>query len=277
MTTTAAGDVPVLCWNGGTAAQRNDAVVTEEPLELRLRCGGETRRIAVTMRTPGADLELAAGFVLGEGIVDDPSEISSIAHCDDPALAPAERGNVVTIAARVGATATAALERHFTISSACGVCGTASIELLRSRGYAAAPTGGTIDADLLASLPERMRARQRLFETTGGLHAAALFDRSGTLLALREDVGRHNAVDKVIGWLALRRVARASDCVLVVSGRCSYEIVQKALAARIPIVAAVSAPTSLAVALAGAFDLTLVGFVRDRRWNCYAGGERIAR
>jgi len=268
--------VRVVASRGGTLRERADQVCVEEPLEIRLRARGETRRVAVTMRTPGADLELAAGFVLGEGIVPHRDAIVGIRHCDDRELAPEERGNVVTVDVRARFDAHALLERHFTISSACGVCGTAGIELLRARGMRALPSGARIDADVLAALPERMRAHQNVFDATGGLHAAALFALDGTLLAVREDVGRHNAADKIAGFIALRGGIDPAQCALVVSGRCGYEIAQKTIAAGIPIVASVSAPSSLAVELANAFGLTLAGFVRGDRWNVYAGEQRIS-
>jgi FdhD protein len=233
-----------------------------------------TRRIAITMRTPGADIELAAGFVLGEGIASR-AQIARIRHCDDDDLPADERGNVVTIEVRGAVDADAILERHFTVSSACGVCGTGGIALLRARGYAPLPDGARIAPVILAALPERMRPRQNVFAHTGGLHAAGLFSLDGTLLALREDVGRHNAVDKIIGWLALAGRADPARSALAISGRCGYEIVQKALVAGIPIVASVSAPSSLAIALARTFNLTLASFVRDGGWNCYAGEARV--
>jgi FdhD protein len=272
---TATADVRVVTFRNATLHTRRDCVTVEEPLELRLRARGETRRIAVTMRTPGADLELAAGFVLGEGIVADRDAIAAIRHCDDRELSADERGNVVTVDVTSTLRAEALLERHFTVTSACGVCGSAGIEALRARGHRRIEVETRLDAAVLASLPERMRERQRLFGVTGGLHAAALFSLDGRLLALREDVGRHNAVDKIAGWLALRRPLDPAQSVLVVSGRCSYEIVQKALAAGVPIVASVSAPSSLAVDLAGAFGVTLAGFVRDGGWNAYANVDRI--
>ncbi|HEY0396215.1 MAG TPA: formate dehydrogenase accessory sulfurtransferase FdhD [Candidatus Elarobacter sp.] len=272
---TASVDVRAVVLREGTLRERVDRVCVEEPLEIRLRAGAETRRVAVTMRTPGADLELAAGFVLAEGIVPDREAIVSIRHCDDAQLSEDERGNVVTVHVRAKIEAGALLERHFTISSACGVCGSAGIELLRARGMRALDDGACIEGTTLAHLPERMRLHQNVFETTGGLHAAALFELDGTLIAVREDVGRHNAVDKIAGHIALRGDIDPARCVLVVSGRCGYEIAQKAIAARIPIVASVSAPSSLAVQLATAFDLTLAGFVRDNRWNVYSGLRRI--
>ena len=273
-TTTAIADVPVLSYRDGTARERSESVVVEEPLEIRLQSRGETRRIAVTMRTPGADLELAAGFVLNEAIVPSREAIVAIRHCDDPSLGEQERGNVVTVDVRDAVDASTVLERHFTISSACGVCGSANIDLLRQRGYTMMRDHASIGATLLASLPERMRPRQNVFAATGGLHAAALFALDGTLLAVREDIGRHNAVDKICGWLTMN-ARDPSLTAVAVSGRCGYEIAQKALASGIPIVASVSAPSSLAVSLASAFDLTLAAFVRDGRWNVYAGAHRI--
>jgi FdhD protein len=267
-------DVRTVVRRDDVVRERVDRVCVEEPLEIRLRARGETRRVAVTMRTPGADLELAAGFVLGEGIVPNREAIRAIRHCDDDDLALDERGNVVTIEVRARIEASRLLERHFTISSACGVCGTAGIELLRARGMRAIESDARIDGALLAQLPDRMRIRQNVFDATGGLHAAALFALDGNALAVREDVGRHNAVDKICGFAALRGI-NASRTVLVVSGRCGYEIAQKAVAARIPIVASVSAPSSLAVQLANEFDLTLAGFVRTDRWNIYSGLHRI--
>ncbi|HEY0614577.1 MAG TPA: formate dehydrogenase accessory sulfurtransferase FdhD [Candidatus Elarobacter sp.] len=271
----ASADVRAVVLRDGGLRERVDRVCVEEPLEIRLRAGGETRRVAVTMRTPGADLELAAGFVLGEGIVPNRDAIAAIRHCDDAGLSEDERGNVVTVDLRARLAAGILLERHFTISSACGVCGTAGIELLRERGMRRLDDDALISGALLAQLPERMRLRQNVFETTGGLHAAALFALDGRLIAVREDVGRHNAVDKVVGTIALRGDVDPAECALIVSGRCGYEIAQKAIAARIPIVGSVSAPSSLAIDLARAFDLTLAGFVRGDRWNVYSGLRRI--
>lgn len=273
---TATAEVRVLARHGAGVSERSDTLAVEEPLEIRLRAGGRTQRVAITMRTPGADLELAAGFVLNEGIVPSRDAITRIRHCDDAQLGDAERGNVVTVDVHGALEAAAILERHFTVSSACGVCGSAGIEQLRARGIRPLNDAARIDAAVLSALPEMMRPRQNVFSATGGLHAAALFSLDGRLLAVREDIGRHNAVDKIAGWLALTRACDAGRSVLAVSGRCGYEIVQKALAAGIPIVASVSAPSSLAVDLARTFDLTLAGFVRDGRWNLYAGRHRVA-
>lgn len=272
---TSSAEVRVLARHGAGMSERSDAVAVEEPLEIRLRSGGRTQRVAITMRTPGADLELAAGFVLNEGIVPSRAAIARIRHCDDANLTADERGNVVTVDVHGAADAGTILERHFTVSSACGVCGSAGIEQLRARGMRPLRDEARIDGSVVAMLPDMMRPRQNIFSSTGGLHAAALFSLDGRLLALREDIGRHNAVDKITGWLALSGAHDAARSALAVSGRCGYEIVQKALAAGIPIVASVSAPSSLAVDLARAFDLTLAGFVRDGRWNLYAGRHRV--
>ncbi|MDQ2992944.1 MAG: formate dehydrogenase accessory sulfurtransferase FdhD [Candidatus Eremiobacteraeota bacterium] len=258
-------EVSIRALDGGAARDARDAVAVEEPLEIRLRAGGETRTLAITMRTPGNDLELAAGFALGEGIVRSRAEIAEIVGCDD--------GSV-----RIGLTAstmpqTAAFERHFAITSACGVCGRAELQALSER-IAPIASDLRIDTETLYALPGRMRTAQRVFERTGGIHAAALFDTSGTLLAVREDVGRHNALDKLIGW-ALLEGRDCSATIVLVSGRASYELAQKAACARIPILCSVSAPSSLAIDLATEFGLTLVGFLRDRRANVYAGADRI--
>lgn len=266
--------VRIVALQSGDRREAHDEVATEEPLELRLSAGGNTRTLAVTMRTPGNDIELAAGFALGEGIVRTREEIAGVAYCLDPQLEPDQRYNVVTIdLARNDLPDTHAFERHFTMSSACGVCGRAELQALRER-VKPIDDDARIAQSLLYSLPERMREAQPVFARTGGLHAAALFAFDGELLAIREDVGRHNALDKLIGWGLLNDHIPLRHTVLVVSGRTSYEIVQKAVVARIPIVASVSAASSLAVDLALEFDLTLAGFVRDGRANLYAGAER---
>ncbi len=252
-----------------------DDVATEEPLEIRLLSGGATRTLAVTMRTPGSDFELAAGFLLSEGAVERRDELIGISYCTDPQLDGDQRYNVVNVTLSTkDLSRFEALERHFVISSACGVCGKAGIDALRIR---AQPIDDPlkIDAAFIASLPEKMRGAQRAFASTGGLHAAALFDKSGKLIALREDVGRHNALDKIVGWALLHDRIPLRGCVLLVSGRASYELLQKSIVAGIPVICAVSAPSSLAVELAQAFGVTLAGFVRAGRANVYAGGERI--
>ncbi|MFP5319002.1 MAG: formate dehydrogenase accessory sulfurtransferase FdhD [Acidimicrobiia bacterium] len=254
-------------------AARDDVVVTEEPLEIRLASArGEARTVAVTMRTPGADFELAAGFLRTEAVVGGRSAVRRIVYCLD---AGDQRYNVVTVhLAGPELPELGGLDRYGSVSSACGVCGKTSLDALEVRA-AALPAGRpTIEAGVLHALPDALRHAQRTFSLTGGLHAAGLFTPAGEPLVVREDVGRHNAVDKVVGWALLKDVA-VDSAVLVVSGRAGFEIVQKAVAARIPVVCAVSAPSSLAVDTATRFGLTLVGFLRDQRANVYSGADRI--
>jgi FdhD protein len=261
-----------------TVRQRSDAVVTEEPMEIRLRSGaGPAAPLAVTMRTPGADFELAAGLLWSEGVLERPGDLRAIRYCLDPGLDEEQRHNVVTVELAAGAAAN--LEgraRSMLTTSACGVCGAASLEALRLRGLvAAAEDGPRIHPEVLLGLPGKLRESQSVFARTGGLHAAGLFTPGGDLLALREDVGRHNAVDKLVGWALLGGRLPLAQEVLVVSGRAGYEILQKALAAGVPVVCAVSAPSSLAIAVAREFGMTLVGFLRAGRFNVYTGAERI--
>lgn len=251
-----------------------DDLATEEPLEIRLAAGTETRSLAVTMRTPGNDFELAAGFLYSEGIIGKRDDIRGIAYCVDPAIDAEQRYNIVTVELAGSMPALEQLERHFTVNSSCGVCGKASIEALQLRAEPL-QDDTRVSAALIAELPERMRSAQRVFASTGGLHAGALFDSKGNLLALREDVGRHNALDKIVGWALLNGRMSLSGCVLLVSGRASYELVQKSITAHIPIVCAVSAPSSLAVETARAFNVTLCGFVRGSTCNVYTAPERI--
>jgi FdhD protein len=266
----------VLAIDGDERRDVIDDLATEEPLEIRLVTQGQTQSAAVTMRTPGSDFELAAGFLYNEGIITSRTEIAGISYCVDPAVDAAQRYNIVNVAlAGSNARPLERLERHFTMNSACGVCGKASIEALQTRA-ARIDDPVTVDLSLVGDLPQRMRDAQRVFASTGGLHAAALFDREGRLLVLREDVGRHNAVDKIVGWALLGERLPLHGCTLLVSGRASYELLQKSIMARIPILCAVSAPSSLAVDLAKEFGVTLLGFVRGRRANVYAGRERIA-
>jgi FdhD protein len=261
----------------GASRGRGDYLATEEPLEIRLVGGSRTERLAVTMRTPGNDFELAAGFLHGEGIVASREQVRGISYCTDPELDAAQQYNVVNVELAGGAWPDLrGLERHFYTSSACGVCGKASLDAIEVRGCALPPAGPLVDAEVLYGLPDRLREAQGLFESTGGLHAAGLFTPDGRLECLREDVGRHNAVDKLVGWALLQGELPLSDRVLLVSGRASFEIMQKALAAGVPVVCAVSAPSSLAVDVAERFGMTLAGFLRGRRFNLYAGGDRIA-
>jgi FdhD protein len=269
-------ETPVLALDGLARAAKDDRVVTEEPLELRLVAGGTVETLAVTMRTPGNDFELAAGFVFGECIVRAREEIAQLTYCLDADVDPDQRYNIVNVElTRAGLPALDRLERHFIAGSACGVCGRAQLDSLRDLGVTPIDDAVQIAARLLYSLPVRMREAQRIFDSTGGLHAAALFDERGNPVAVREDVGRHNAVDKLVGWGLLNDRLPFSRCILLVSGRAGYEILQKSAVARIPIVSSVSAPTSLAVDLAREFNITLAGFVRDGRANVYSGAERI--
>jgi len=270
-------ETEVLALTGGVRTPRHDAVVGEEPLEMRLARRDAAQTLAVTMRTPGNDFELAAGFLYSEGIVANPGEIAELTYCLDSALDPEQRYNVVTIELRAALDASrlARFERHFTMNSACGVCGRAQLESLRELGATPLDDDVRVNAQTIYALPERMRAAQRVFDTTGGLHAAALFDEHGETIAVREDVGRHNALDKLVGWALLNGRLPLHRCVLVVSGRASYEILQKAVMARVPIVASVSAPSSLAVDVAREFNVTLAGFVRGDRANLYAVPDRI--
>ena len=277
----------------GSAEPRDDELATEEPLEIRLRWSTGERTVAVTMRTPGADAELAAGFLHGEGVVRRRAEIAGIARPPapgepdapdplldpnvDPSADPPTDPNVVEVdLGDVPTPELATLERHFFTSSACGVCGKAGLDTLRLRVPGPLPAGPVLAPDLLYSLPARLQEAQGLFAATGGLHAAALFDAGGGLLAAREDVGRHNALDKLIGWALLEDRLPLHDHLVLVSGRSSYEILQKCLVAGVPVVCAVSAPSSLAVDLARRFGVTLVGFLRGGRCNVYSGLERLA-
>src|SRR5215210_1587881 len=261
----------------GKMRMRPDALATEEPMEIRLLAGGATQTVAVTMRTPGADFELAAGFLYGEGIVKSTDDIARISYCVDSDLDAAQQYNIVNVELRGGTEYDLRpLERHFYTTSACGVCGKASLEQLELRGCPVVGPGPEISAETLYSLPEKLRKAQGLFDATGGLHAAALFDQEGNLVALREDVGRHNATDKLVGWALLEGKLPLSGHIVMVSGRSSFEILQKCLTAGVPFVCAISAPSSLAVDVAREFGMTLVGFLRERRFNVYAGHERVA-
>lgn len=269
-------EIALDAWSGSAVEVRHDAVVTEEPLEIRLQSGTATQRLAVTMRTPGHDFELAAGFLHAESLIRSRDDVVGIAYCVDDAVASEQRYNVVTVTlGRDALPDLRQLERHFAVNSSCGVCGRAHVDVLRERGLAPLDDDLRVSVQSIYALPARMRAAQRLFASTGGLHAAALFDDCGAVTSVREDVGRHNAVDKLVGWALLEAKLPLARTMLLVSGRTSYEIVQKAIVARIPVLAAVSAPSSLAVELARAFNVTLLGFVRGDRANVYSGGHRI--
>jgi FdhD protein len=265
--------VRVVAVHGDARSERADALATEEPLEIRAQGPGqEAQRVAVTMRTPGGDFELAAGFLFTEGLVG-AHEVRRVAYCDD--LDDEEqRYNVVTVTLERPFDAER-LSRNFYATSSCGVCGKASLDDITVR-CDVVPPGFAVPADVLVGLPDRLREAQRVFDRTGGLHAAGLFDRSGKSVTVREDVGRHNAVDKVIGEQLLAGRVPLADHVLQVSGRASFEIVQKAAVAGIPVVSAVSAPSSLAVDAGERLGVTVVGFVRDGRCNVYTHADRVA-
>jgi FdhD protein len=253
---------------GGTAAvavteAQADLLAVEEPLEIRVN--GDP--LTVTMRTPGDDIDLAAGFLAAEGVVTRAAQIAGIRMCDT---------NVADVSLAAGTPGLAGVRRNFLTTSACGVCGKDSIESVRVRSsYDVSADPVRVDPGVLAGLPGTLRRAQRVFASTGGLHAAGLFRADGTLLALREDVGRHNAVDKIAGWALRAGRLPLAGCVLLVSGRASFELVQKAVVAGIPVLAAVSAPSSLAAELAEESGLTLVGFLRGRSMNVYTGAHRL--
>ena len=259
-------------WDNGQLRRKDDYLAAEEPLEIRV---GD-QPLSVTMRTPGHDLELAAGFLFTEGLVQSGEQIVSLQPVV-PSEGP-DSGNVVqAMLTREATPDFAKMRRHFFASSSCGICGKASIDAVRSRLLTAPNSDFRCDPELLVGLPEVLRSEQDVFRRTGGLHAAALFDSSGALQVLREDIGRHNAVDKVIGWALMIGRVPLTESVLLVSGRGGFEIVQKSIAAGIPIVASVSAPSSLAVQLARELRLTLIGFLRGRRFVIYSGDERIGK
>ncbi len=246
-----------------------DAIAVEEPLEIRV--GG--RSVAVTMRTPGHDAELATGFLMTEGVIRSAKDIIEVAHCESGQAR--QTGNVVNVFLAAGVQVDfQRLTRHVFASSSCGLCGKTAIDAV-IQNHPPVDSSLRISATILELLPEKLRTSQKAFDATGGLHAAAIFDNTGRMLVAREDVGRHNAVDKVIGWALQQGMTPLNGLVLLVSGRVSYEIVQKALAAGLPLICAVSAPTSLAVELARESGLTLVGFLRGRTMNLYSGVWRV--
>jgi FdhD protein len=258
-----------------TLSRREDVLAVEEPLEIRV--GGTS--LSVTMRTPGHDFDLAAGFLISEGVVAHSGEIAAIRYCAGVTEEGENTFNVLDVTLAKGVAAPdPSLERNFYMTSSCGLCGKASIDAVRTASHHAHPLDPlVIDAALLASFPDRLRAGQEVFDKTGGLHAAALFDgRTGEMLVLREDVGRHNAVDKVIGWAYGEGLLPLAGMVLQVSGRASFELTQKASMAGIPVLAAVSAPSSLAIDLAQESGMTVVGFMRGRSMVVYAGEQRVA-
>lgn len=259
--------LPVVRVRGRGARRTSDLLATEEPLEIRL----EGEPVAVTMRTPvpGQDAELALGFLLGEAIVR-ADQVARVSECHGRE----EAGANADVRLWPGERPQTGWQRSFFATSSCGICGKTSIDAVRLAADPV-PDGPQLDADLLLALPDTLRAAQRVFERTGGLHAAALFDATGDLLIVREDIGRHNAVDKVVGRAAMDGLAPLDDHVLLVSGRASFEIVQKAVLAGVPVVAAVSAPSTLATHLARKSNMTLIGFLRGDGFNVYAGASRV--
>ena len=264
---------PVLRIVDGETRRRPDTLAAEEPLEIRV--GG--RPLAVTMRTPGHDVELAHGFLLTEGVIGDREDVSTARYCDSVDEHGRNTYNVLDIALAPGVAAPDdSVERRFYTTSSCGVCGKASLDAVRTRTrFAPGDDPVTLTPELLSGLPDALREAQAVFDSTGGLHAAGLFRADGTLLVAREDVGRHNAVDKVLGHALLEGGVPAGGTILMVSGRASFELTQKAVMAGVPVLAAVSAPSSLAVEMARESGMTLVGFLRGRSMNVYAGTQRI--
>ena len=257
-------------WEEGKLRRKDDCLAAEEPLEIRV--GKEP--LSVTMRTPGHDVELAAGFLLTEGIIDRREQIVGLESSASDGTT--NSGNLVEAVLAPECTPSfEQMRRHFFAASSCGICGKASIEAIRSRALRSPNPDFRLDPEILVKLPDALRASQAVFGRTGGLHAAALFSAAGELVVLREDIGRHNAVDKVVGWALLEDRIPLSNAVLLVSGRGGFEIIQKAIVAGLPVVASVSAPSSLAVRLAREFGLTLIGFLRGRRFVIYAGEGRM--
>jgi FdhD protein len=267
--------------DGNSANSVIDQVAVEEPLEIRIGYstpeGRTASSVSITMRTPGFDAELAVGFLYSESIIRKSSDVMKVEH-SGPAAPDTGNHNIVRVdLASDVEVDLGRLQRHFYTTSSCGVCGKSSLDALRVTGAEPLAVGQTrFSKETLIAMPDALRARQRTFEQTGGLHAAAAFDSQGEILVVHEDVGRHNAVDKVVGSLLARNLLPASNLGLMVSGRASFELMQKALIAGIPLLAAVSAPSSLAVQLANDFNVSLVGFLRGDTFNIYSAGERIS-
>jgi len=267
-------------FEGNESLARTDTVAVEEPLEIQLSsrtaAGSAARSISITMRTPGDDVDLALGFLLTEGIIHTADEVVSVAHQGEPSPDTGLR-NIVRVELRPDVNLDLPqLERHFYTTSSCGVCGKTSLEALHVAGqHSLAAHGQRFSPEVIMAMPDRVRDRQRVFDATGGLHAAAVFDPQGDIVVVREDVGRHNATDKAIGALLQAGSLPANTLGLLVSGRASFELMQKTLVAGIPLLAAVGAPSSLAVKTAREFDMTLIGFLRDGKFNIYAGADRV--
>ena len=256
-------------WQQGQLRRFQDYLVAEEPLEIRVHGSP----LSVTMRTPGHDLELAAGFLFTEGFIQRREQIASIS--EEAAAKSEARGNMVQVELTGAEFERERMQRNFFVASSCGICGKASIDAIRVRGVLPPNPEFRFDPQALCALPEKLRAAQTIFGRTGGLHAAGLFSRDGELIEVREDVGRHNAVDKIVGWALLNGKLPLADYALMVSGRGGFEIIQKALVAGLPLVASVSAPSGLAVRLARELGLTLVGFLRGQRFLIYSGEQRL--
>ncbi len=266
--------------SGDQRVSKADSVAVEEPLEIQLSYpaaeGAAAKSISITMRTPGDDANLAVGFLYTEAIIQSAEQVASVEHCgaaaDDTGLR-----NIICVSLNSDVDVDLGrLQRHFYTTSSCGVCGKASLEALRVTGLASlSDKTVTFSRSVIVGMPDKLAAEQQVFTKTGGLHAAAVFNQAGEILFVKEDVGRHNAVDKVIGALLLDAKLPANELGLMVSGRASFELMQKTLVAGIPLLAAVSAPSSLAVQLANEFDMTLIGFLRSERFNIYVGEQRV--
>jgi FdhD protein len=266
--------VPIRRYVDGVPSEVRDIVASEEPMEIRVVTPDATHSVAVTMRTPGHDFELALGFMLAEGLISGRQDVLDVSYCPDPD--EIQQFNIVNVTlAPTAAFDPTMLQRNFYATSSCGVCGKASLEALRTFGAATVGISPKITPAIIQQLPERLRATQAMFQRTGGLHASGLFTPDGELITMREDVGRHNALDKVVGHHVMEGDLPLSQHIIVVSGRASWELMQKALAAGIAAVVAVGAPSSLAVDLAQEFGQTLVGFTKPDRFNVYAGAHRI--
>jgi FdhD protein len=259
----------------GQLRKKSDYLASEEPLEIQLRAGEERRTLAITMRTPGHDYELAAGFLYNEGLIQDKYAITQMTYCVDSERSVQEYNSLSVQLNTSHLPDLPQLKRHFFTNSACGVCGGAMLEDLAKRTLPPLSPTLRVTPALITRLPDTLRAAQNLFESTGGLHAAALFDAQGALVTLREDVGRHNALDKLVGWGVLNKKLPFTEQLIMVSGRASYELLQKCRVAGASIFCAVSAPSSLAVELAEYFGITLIGFLRGARFNIYSGWERV--